>query len=350
MKSVVYYVLIVAVGLLCIQDAVSQERTRQRPGQSTQASGVPDLSVRAQSKNEDQTQNIENAPWLREIYRMVNLKEAANAPLYYPVDPVGDRMNLFTTIFKLFADNKLTVYEFLDGREIFTDAYKMEFNKETLERFNILYTEEKSGAASRLHVEESDVPSGEVLSYLIKEAWFFDPGNSSFDVKLLAICPMLVREGDFGEMTRTPLFWIPYENIRPYISRKPIMTSDVNNAVTYTMDDYFRKRMFQGEIIKTTNLLNYTLMQQVGDDPKALKHAQDSIENQLKNFQHKLWLPKDTSSVAGVETDKKSEKTSTSSRNTRGTSTKKEPKAEKPKKAKPEKSSSAPTRSVRRTR
>lgn len=340
MKSVIYTVLF-ACSLMLLQEVSAQERTRTRPGQQdARDSALPELSARAKSKNEDQTQNIEKAPWLREIYRIINLRDVANAPLYYPIEPIGDRMNLFTLIFKLFSENKLSVYEYLDGREIFTDAYKMEFNKETLNRFDILYTEQQSGAATRLHIEESDIPSGEVLSYLIKEAWFFDPSNSTFDVKLLAICPMLVREGDFGDMNRTPLFWIPYENIRPYITQRPIMTSDVNNAVTYTMDDYFRKRMFQGEIIKTTNLLNHTLAQQVGDNPEALKHAQDSIEAQLKNFQQNLWMPKDTTTVA--DADKKEDKKKSSRQRTT--------KAEKPKAAKAEKSSSAPSRSVRRTR
>lgn len=342
MKSVVYIAML-ACGLMLFQDMSAQERTRTRPGQQeAQESILPDLSVRAQSKNEDQTQNVENVPWLREIYRVVNLKEAANAPLYYPVEPIGDKMNLFTLIFKLFSENKLAVYEYLDGREIFTDAYKMEFNSKTLDRYNILYEEQQSGAATRLHIEESDIPSMDVLSYLVKEAWFFDPSNSTVNVKLLAICPMLVREGDFGDMTRTPMFWVPYENIRPYISQKPIMTSDINNAVTYTMDDYFRKRMFQGEIIKTNNLLNYTLTQQIGDNPEALKHAQDSIELQLKNFEEKLWMPKDTTSVADAEKDKKSSKQKTAKPE--------KVKAEKPQKVKAEKSPSAPTKSVRRTR
>ena len=53
-----------------------------------------------------------------------------------------------------------------------------------------------------------------------------------------------------------PMFWLPYENIRPYISNSYIMTSNMNNAMTFTMDDYFRRRMFEGDIIKTQNLMN----------------------------------------------------------------------------------------------
>ncbi|MDR1120348.1 MAG: gliding motility protein GldN [Dysgonamonadaceae bacterium] len=352
MKRVCYIVAIVCT-LLCtmtfLQETVAQEntrtRTRVRPSEAQSSSALPELSIRAKSMNEDQTQQVDNAPWLREIYRRVNLKEEENTPLYYPVEPTGDRMNLFTLIFKLMLDNKIAVYEYLDGREVFTDQYKMNFqDKETLDRFRILYTEKKSGAVTKYAVEESDIPSADVLSYLVKEVWYFNPKNSTIDIKLLAICPIQVREGDYGDMSSVPMFWLPYEDIRPYISQKPVMTSNINNAMTYTLDDYFRKRMFKGEIIKTGNLLNHTLAQQFGEDPEALKHAQDSIESQLKFFEQELWVKKDTTQV--TKEQKKAEKKSSS----RALTTQKKEQAPKVKASKSSPSSSAPVRSVRRTK
>jgi uncharacterized membrane protein YukC len=112
------------------------------------------------------------------------------------------------------------------------------------------------------------------------------------------------------------------------------------------MDDYFSKKMYSGEIVKTTNLMNLSLAQQVGADPDTLKMAQDSIENQLKTFNKNLWVYSDTIPVAVVETDKSKEKTTKREEKASGRGAKKE---EKPKAAttKAEKSSS-PTRSVRR--
>ena len=43
----------------------------------------------------------EDVVWRRDIYRELKLTEDANAGLYYPVEPVGSQMNLFTYIFKL---------------------------------------------------------------------------------------------------------------------------------------------------------------------------------------------------------------------------------------------------------
>jgi hypothetical protein len=146
------------------------------------------------------------------------------------------------------------------------------------------------------------------------------------------------------------MFWLPYETIRPYISQKPVMTSNINNAMTYTLDDYFRKRMFKGEIIKTTNLLNHTLAQQFGENPEALKHAQDSIENQLKSFEQQLWVKKDTAQVSTKSEQKKASR-ERSSRSTSSAKKEKEQQAKSSSSGKPSSSSpSAPVRSVRRTR
>jgi hypothetical protein len=127
------------------------------------------------------------------------------------------------------------------------------------------------------------------------------------------------------------------------------MTSNYNNALTYTMDDFFSKKMYSGEIVKTTNLMNLSLAQQVGAHPDSLKMAQDSIENQLKSFNQSLWVYNDTVAVV-AETDKPKEKATKSKEKTSGRGAKKEKEA-KPKAAntpKAEKSSSSPTRSVRR--
>ena len=130
-----------------------------------------------------------------------------------------------------------------------------------LDRFGIYYEEVpgQGNQGTTFVINESDIPSETVRSYYVKEAWYFDQNNSVFDVKTLAICPIMTTSGDVGELTM-PMFWIPYESIRPYINTAFIMTSNINNAMTFTLDDYFRRRMFEGEIYKTQNLMNQPLM------------------------------------------------------------------------------------------
>lgn len=334
---------------LAINDARAQETQQERrTPQMTRGermeernSSLPELTVRAQDMNERLTQEVGNARWMRVIYREVDLAKEQNAPLYYPVRPVNGNTNLFTKIFQVFSENRVDAFEYLGDYEDFSDNHKVGFNKEFLDRFYIFY-EEVPGRDSQpsLVINEADIPSADVRSYYVKEAWYFDQNNSVFDIKILAICPILYAAGDFGE-ERRPMFWLPYENIRPYIRNSYIMTSNTNNAKTFTIDDYFRRRMYDGEIVKTENLMNRSLVEYC-PTPDSLKNEQDRIEAQLASFENALYLQPDTASTDEV---KSTAKAKTVANRGAKTSSVKEAKVKTAKAPKAEKS--APARSIR---
>ncbi|NDW08397.1 gliding motility protein GldN [Dysgonomonas sp. 520] len=346
MKRLFSIALITFCGFAFTASLSSQESVRDRINRrqaQQQDKSIPQLTVRAENMNADQKQEIGDAPWLREIYRYVDMNKEKNAALYFPEMPIGDRMNLFTMAFKLLANGEIEAFEYLpDGREVFTEAYKLKM-KDFLDNQGILYKEENG----KFVVEDFDIPSNEVLGYYVKEAWYFDKSSSVVDTKILAICPILFRQDDFGvDTTRYPLFWLPYENIRPYAQRMPIMTSNLNNAQNQTIDDYFRKRSYDGEIYKTTNMRNQTLAQYCPTD-SLMKREQRKIENQLVDFNKKLWAVNDTvPQLADAKTVKKAEKKESTSTSAKRGEKKKEstPKAEKAK------SSSAPAKSMRNRR
>lgn len=359
MKRLSYILTLVVVlfatpSLLYAQEETDAATTQQQVKKSPQASrgerttegkemGMPELTVRAQEMNDRVTQEVGNARWMRILYRELDLTKEKNAPLYYPVTPINGQMNLFSKIFRLVSEGKVDAYEYLDGYEDFSANHKMDI-KMMLDRFYILYEETpgKAGREASYVINESDIPSESVRSYYVKEAWYFDQNNSVFDVKTLAICPIMLTSGDFGEQ-RMPMFWIPYETIRPYINTSYIMTSNLNNAMTFTLDDYFRRRMFEGAIIKTQNLMNQPL-QAYCPTPDSLKREQDRIEGQLTDFEKSLyWKPDTTTTITDSGTGKKAvssartQRTSATKSNTVKT---KAPKVEK----------SAPVHSVRRRR
>lgn len=351
-----YYILFWISGLfftvpLLAQEEINNAQNQRRGPESSRGervkeekqSGLPDLTVRAQNMNERITQQIGNAPWMRIIYRQVDLLDEPNTPLYYPTKPINGKMNLFSTIFMLVSEGKVPAYEYLDGYEDFSNNRQIVL-KEMLDRFHIYYEEEgksRGNEGATLVVNESDIPSADVKSYYVKEAWYFDQNNSVFDVKTLAICPILSSSSDIGETTMG-MFWIQYENLRPYLTTNYIMTSNLNNAETFTVDDYFRRRMFNGEIVKTQNLLNQPL-QAYCPTPDSLKREQERIENQLVVFEKSLWLEPDSSQLSGVNSNQK--KTKAASVSTKGAKT------EKVKAPKSQSSgSSGAVRSVRRRR
>ncbi|MCL1938319.1 MAG: gliding motility protein GldN [Candidatus Azobacteroides sp.] len=353
------------IGLICLLFAFVQEcfsqnqeqarRTRPRASETPSADNTQALSERAKIKNEMESRISGHIAWLREIYRYVDLTKENNAALYYPVQPIGDRMNLFTVIFKLLADKKVPAYNYVGEREVFSEEEKINF-EDILKKYEILYKTQGLGPNVKYMIDNNDIPSSEVTMYLVKENWYFDEATGTFQSRVVALCPMLIREDYYyGGETRNPLFWVIYDDIRPYISREMIMTSNYNNVLTYTIDDYFRKHMYSGDIVKTTNLMNRSLAQERGsDDPEALKQAQDSIESQLKTFRQNLWVYNDSTFSKGENA--KAAKPAKEKKETRSVRGKNNEKEEKVKEQKTKSSSNkseekaSPTRSVRRTR
>ena len=230
----------------------------------------------------------EDVVWRRDIYREINLNDEANSGLYYPVQPQGKQMNLFTYIFKLAQNGYIPVYEYSianDGNDDFSDASKVDL-KTVLDNYHIFYEE----ADGKLKIDNSDIPSQEVTKYFLKESAYYDQSNATFHIKPLALCPVMLREDDFGgEATQYPLFWVKYSDLEPYLSRQTIMTSNVNNAAVMSMDDYFTLNKYQGKIYKTNNMLGKTLAQICEGDTTKLTAEQKRIEAELKTFEQNIF-------------------------------------------------------------
>jgi len=259
-----------------------QQQAQQQKQQQTQNQG---MTMRARLMFPTAIDMPEDVVWRRDIYRELDLNKDANAGLYYPVEPIDRQVNLFTYLFKLALNNYIPVYEYrLDGNEVFNDSSKVQM-KTVLDNYHIFY-EEKDG---KLRVENSDIPSAEVKTYYLKESAYYDQANATFHRKVLALCPVMVREDDFGsEASKYPLFWVKYSDVEPFLSRQTVMTSNLNNAATMSMEDYFTLNRYDGKIYKTNNMLGKTLAQYCPNDT-ALAKEQKRIEAELKAFEQNIF-------------------------------------------------------------
>ena len=280
---IIYSLLIVAFAPMERVSAQPQARRAQQAQQ--QKSAASSLTTRAQISYPTAQQMKEVVVWRRDIYRELDLMQGANSGLYYPVEPVGSQMNLFTYLFKLVLSGQVKAYEYrLDGNESFeADAQVRPLS--LLDNYHIYY-EKKDG---RLKLDNSDIPSREVKSYYIKESAYYDQNSATFHNKVIALCPIMSREDDFGDgVSKYPLFWVKYDDVAPFLTKQTIMTSDLNNAATMSMDDYFVKNMYQGKIYKTNNMLGQTLAQYCPTD-SAMAKEQKRIEAELIAFEKNIW-------------------------------------------------------------
>lgn len=280
--------LFISTLVLMVSAAVAQppqRRTEQQAQQQTKQNAASSaMSMRAQISFPTAVEMPEEVVWRRDIYREISLEDDANGGLYYPVEPQGKQLNLFTYIFKLALNGYIPVYEYpTDGSDVFTDATKADM-KALLDNYHIYY-EEKDG---KIRVDNSDIPSAMVKKYYLKESAYYDQANSSFHIKVQALCPIMMDEFG-GEATQYPLFWVKYSDLEPYLNRQTVMASSMNNAATVSMDDFFTLNMYRGKIYKTNNAQGKTLLQLCGGDEAKMTAEQKRIEAELEGFKKSIF-------------------------------------------------------------
>ena len=271
--------------------AQPEARRQQQQAQAAKKSNANNMTTRAQISFPTEAKMAEDVVWRRDVYRELDLNDDANAGLYYPTEPVGTQMNLFTYLFKLIMAGPrhggiaAYSYDVNSGNERFDESLRIQPLK-FLDDYHIFYERGDRG----VHIDDSDIPSAEVKGYFIKESAYFDQVSATFHTKVQAICPVMYREDDFGDgVTKYPLFWVKYDDLAPFLSKQTIMTSNLNNAATMSLDDYFTTNAYRGKIYKTTNMLGKTLAQVAGGDTAKLSREQSRIEKEIERFEQNVW-------------------------------------------------------------
>ena len=285
MKRVFFLFTLVLFASVAVAQPPQRKAQQQEQQKAKQNSASSAMSMRAQISFPTAVEMPEEVVWRRDIYREISLDEDVNGGLYYPVEPQGKQLNLFTYIFKLALNGYIPIYEYpTDGSDVFTEEAKVDM-KNLLHDYHIHF-EEQNG---RLKVDNSDIPSSEVKKFFLKESAYYDQANSSFHIKVLALCPVMLREDDFGgEATQYPLFWVKYSDLEPFLNRQTVMPSSLNNAATMSMDDFFTLNMYRGQIYKTNNAQGKTLAQYCPDEA-AMTAEQKRIEKELDDFRKNIF-------------------------------------------------------------
>lgn len=272
---------------------------------------VTGLSLKKSKQPEPGKVRAEDIVWKRDIYRMLDLTVDKNSPLYYPVEPSADRMNLFSSIFEAIAKGNVAAYEYLDGREVFTSQYAIKF-KDLLNRFEVPFqekTDPKRPGVPIFDINAVDIPTSEVTLYYVKEVMYLDQRNSSLQLRTTAICPVLVRTDEMGETRRHPMFWIPFETLRTFLSEQSVAADSLNSAERLSLYDFFNEHRYKGDLYKVSNLKNQTIMDYC-KTPEEIKAEQERLENELTKVDDTLWEP-NQKDIREAEAKQKKEKNRT---------------------------------------
>lgn len=228
--------------------------------------------------------------WTREMYHVLELSHDPNGVLYNPVRPQDGRINLFTTLINLLAENRIPAYEFVrDGNERLTNEYMIKLQS-VLDQFHIPYQKQQiSGLRdSVVVVDNKDIPSSRIRSYLVKEMRYFDFRTSNYGSVITAISPVYHQaDPERGETVKIPMFWVEYTDLIPYLSRMDAVSNSHRVTPNSSLDDFFSEKMFAGEVYKTANLQD-RLLEDYPQSDAALVEEKKRIEAEVRQLEQSL--------------------------------------------------------------
>lgn len=237
------------------------------------------------------------------IWRMINLREKMNHPLYFPTIPIGDRRSVTQTILDVLENP-------LPGHQVFAykfDAYGYEFEQplSTEEIYGGINVEYIPGPVydSVLQMEVMDtidvqINLSDVTRLMVKEKWYFDKRYSTLKVRIIGIAPIRVyprvmvdattgEEVPTGEILQDPLFWIYYPEIRYYFSRQEAY-NPMNDAQQISFDDIFNQRRFSSFIYKESNVYDNRPIRDYARGMDAMFES-ERVKNSIQQWEHDLW-------------------------------------------------------------
>jgi gliding motility associated protien GldN len=232
--------------------------------------------------------------WAKDIYRMIDLKEKQNLPLYYPTKPINDRYNLVQLILWGIDNEGIRAFSTDDAKNEFTvplDRSKVDqvfgAGTETIKKTNVV-----TGAVEDTTIT-NERKTDEVKQVLVKEKWFFDKNTSTMNVRIVGICPIRVynRLDDQGMPTEVIMkrqtFWVYFPEIRPLLARHEIFNNN-NDAQRISFDDFFMQRRFSGYIFAESNVYENRWINSYALGMDALMEG-ERIKEYLFNMEHDLW-------------------------------------------------------------
>ncbi len=231
-----------------------------------------------------------NIMWSKLVWRILDLREKINLPLYYPIKKMDDRYSLIDLLLYGIENEGITAYDTEDDEfkvPITLDQIKVKFDAKV---DTIMQRNEITGEVEP-RIINGEMHTDEVKRYLIKEQWFFDKQASTMQVRIIGICPIreYFKEGD-EEMTavqKKKLFWIYFPDARPLLATHEVF-NPFNDAARRSFDDTFMMRRFSTFITQVSNVHNNRSINEYTVGMNSLLES-ERINNEIRVFEHDLW-------------------------------------------------------------
>lgn len=236
--------------------------------------------------------------WSKVIWRMIDLREKMNLPLYYPLKPIGERMSLIHLIFYGIDNEGMTVYD--PDVEGGVDEFKVPMSKDKIDQKmgaveRIIQVQDSLGNMTDKNVTD-ERQYDQIKKILVKEKWFFDKNYSTLQVRILGLCPIRLYPKEIkgveteeanAEMVPSKVCWVYYPEARNLFSTHPVYNR-FNDAQNVSFDDLLMQRKFASYIYAESNVQNNRSVSEYTAGFETLIEG-ERIKESIFNLEHDLW-------------------------------------------------------------
>jgi gliding motility associated protien GldN len=235
--------------------------------------------------------------WTKRVWRIVDLRERMNHPLYFPTNRMHDRSSLVQRLMDAIKFNEINAYD-PDIDDEFSALISYDQILTKLEaKDSERTTQSPITGRDTVIIISGQVRWNEIRELEIKEEWFFDKQHSVMQVRIIGICPIRVYtrfsrgQEDMdasGDLLRMKLFWVYYPHARSVLANTAVYSTS-NDAQRNSFDDYFFKRRFSSYIVQESNVYNNRRINEYTFGGIPNMQESDRIKNDLFIFEHDLW-------------------------------------------------------------
>lgn len=218
--------------------------------------------------------------WEKRVWRVVDTREKINLPFRHP------EKGLFDVINQGLKSNHLTAYSPED------DHFSTRITAESIEsKLNsvdtaMIYDMDNEEYTPQVVINTFD--PDRIKRWRIQEVWYFDNRHSNMQVRIIGIAPMVESQSEHENAPafEIPLFWINYEEARPWLAQNSIVQFG-NDHSQMSWEDLFAMRRFSSHIYKENDMLGRRLQDYTSGEDLLIQG--EKIEQKIQNFEQDVW-------------------------------------------------------------